>query len=81
MDTPKRWIDTSIDISDFSDRLGSVVHEMMEWAEEAERNREEFTFYEACDNVEVQSKILYTEGIITKEEWERLCMKYYPLVE
>ena len=53
----------------------------MEWAEEAEQKQEEFTFYEACDNVEIQAKILVEEGIITEEEWNRLCEKYYPVVD
>ncbi len=81
MDKAKRWIDESIDISDFEDRLSSDVREMMEWAAEAEQKQEEFTFYEACDNVEIHGKILVEEGIITEEEWNRLCEKYYPVVD
>lgn len=80
MSEKKRWIDESIDISDFAERLTSSVYELIALAEEAEQKGEEMTFYEMCDNIEIEAKMLVEDGILSDEEWDRLCQKYYPVV-
>lgn len=77
----KRWINESVDISDFADKLPRSVFELFEEAEEAERKGEEFAYYEICDNIDIAGKLLATEGVITDEEWDRLCEKYSPYIE
>lgn len=81
MSEKKRWINEGIDISDFADRLTSSVYELIAEAEEAERKGEYFTFYEMCDNIEIEAKMLVEDGILSDEEWDRLCRKYYPVVK
>jgi hypothetical protein len=72
------WINYDIDISDFSDKLGKFIFEIIKEAEEAESKGEVFTFYNVCEDIEMQSKLLLEDGVITDEQWERLCTRYYP---
>lgn len=80
MNGSRNWIDREIDISDFADRLTSSVYELIAAAEKAEYEGREWTFYEMCDNIEIEAKMLVEDGIIAEEEWERLCCKYYPVI-
>lgn len=74
------WIRRDIDISSFYDKLSKIVKTLIAEAKEAEKNRQDFAFYEICDNIEIQAKLLVPD-VISHKEWELLCEKYYPVVE
>lgn len=73
-----RWIDNDIDISSFYDRLGKDLRELIALAEQADRDGAEGSFIELCDGIEVYGK-LHVPAVISVEEWELLCRKYYPV--
>lgn len=73
-----RWIADDIDISSFYDKLSEDVKELILEAEAADLSDSMGGYYTACDNIEVYSKLLVPK-VITVEEWELLCKKYYPV--
>ena len=77
MKKENNWIDKEIDISTFYDKLSDSVKELIVEAEEAEKNDMYMAFYEICDNIEIQSKLLVPD-VISFKEWDLLCSKYYP---
>lgn len=77
----RKWINKNVDISSFANRLPRSVFELFEEAEEAEQKGEEFAYYEICDNIDIAGKLLATEGVISDEEWDKMCQKYSPYIE
>ena len=80
MKKENNWIDKEIDISTFYDKLSDSVKELIVEAEEAEKNDMDMAFYEICDNIEIQSKLLVPD-VISFKEWDLLCSKYYPCTD
>lgn len=74
------WIDNDIDISSFYDRLTSVVKTLIAEAEQADIDQQDIAFYEICDNIEIQAKLLVPD-VISYKEWDMLCEKYYPVTD
>ena len=80
MKKENNWIDKEIDISTFYDKLSDSVKELIIEAEEAEKNDMDMAFYEICDSIEIQSKLLVPD-VISFKEWDLLCSKYYPCTD
>lgn len=76
-----RWIENNIDISEFYDRLPRLIKNIIAQAEQDDRDNMEMAYFNDCEAIECQSKML-TPDIISDQEWEMLCTKYsLPLEE
>lgn len=74
-----KWIDRSIDISSFYDRLSDDLKELIEEAELAEKEENEGKYMALCDSIEVIGKLHVTSGHISEYEWwNMLCSRYFP---
>ena len=73
MKKENNWIDKEIDISTFYDKLSDSVNTPAPSTGTAQ----DMAFYEICDNIEIQSKLLVPD-VISFKEWDLLCSKYYP---
>ncbi|MCD7741488.1 MAG: hypothetical protein LUI06_04725 [Ruminococcus sp.] len=72
-----RWIDNSIDISSFYDRLSPIVKGLIKEAEKADRANMDVVYEDTCDDIEIQAKLLVPD-VISFKEWHMICDKYYP---
>ncbi len=71
-----RWTDNSVKIDDFYDCLPQLVKNIIDDLERADAE-EDWGYTNLCDSLENIAKFLVPEGIITKEQFDRLCMRYY----
>lgn len=71
-----RYLDNDIDISDFYDKLPKHLKALIAEAEQLDREGKEGELLAICEGIEVQGKLCVPD-CITKEQWERLCDKYY----
>ena len=71
-----RYLNNDIDISDFYDKLPRGLKALIAEAEQLDRDDNEGALLAVCEGIEIQGKLCVPDGI-TKEQWERLCDKYY----
>lgn len=71
-----RWVDNSVKIDDFYDDLPPVIKNLVDDCEKADAE-EDWAYTNYCDSVENASKLYVPSGRITKDQFERLCMRYY----
>lgn len=70
-----QWIDDSIDISSFYDKLPQDIKNLISDAERAEKNELVMEYYDICEIIEIRTKMMLPEKLSHKE-WELLCSKY-----
>lgn len=67
----------NIDISDFIDKLPIDYRELLNEAEYAEDNDADDIHYCNCaEDIDLGAKILYLNGVISKQQWDLLAMRY-----
>jgi len=71
-----RWVDDSISIDDFYDNLPEIVKNLIMDIERADAE-EHYGYFDWCEALEYISKQFVPPGIITMEQRERLCNRYY----
>ena len=53
-----------------------ALQELMDLAETADRENHLGTYIAYADAIDVSAKNCYAEDLITKEMWEKICMRY-----
>lgn len=71
------YLSNDIDISDFYHKLPRELKELITKAEELDKQKNDAELYGVCEGIECIGKML-VPMVITYEQWERLCQKYYP---
>ena len=71
-----RWVDDDINIDDFYDELPQIVKNIVDDLEKADAE-EHYGYFEWCESLEYIAKQFVPDGIITREQWERLCSRYW----
>ena len=71
-----RWIDESIDISSFYDKLPRHHREFIAEIEQADLDDDWYNYATLCDDFESHTKLLLLDDVITDKEWDMLCSKY-----
>lgn len=77
MDKKFQFLNNDIDISDFYNKLAPELKELIAEAEKFDEEGKEGALLGICEGIEDIAK-LYVPEILSKEEWDRLCTKYYP---
>ena len=71
-----KYLNNDIDISDFYDKLPTILKNLIAEAEQLDREDNEGKLYGICEGIECIGK-LYVPDVLTEEEWHRLCDKYW----
>lgn len=71
-----RWTDNSINIDDFYDSLPKMVREIVDACEKADAE-DDWSYPNLCESLENVAKQYVVAKIITKEQWDKLCCRYY----
>lgn len=72
-----QFLNNEIDISDFYERLPTILKDLIAEAEQLDREGNDAKLDGICEAIEVYGKLLLPD-VLSVEQWERLCDKYYP---
>ena len=70
-----RWTDNRVKIQDFYDQLPQVIKNLIIDLEKADEV-EDWGYFNLCDSIENVAKLYVPEGKITKEQFNKLCLRY-----
>lgn len=66
------WINDEVKI-DFP--LPKILQYQIEELEELD-GKKDYLYFDRCDDLDIDAKNLYVEGVITKEQWNKLITRY-----
>ena len=72
-----QFLDNDIDIKDFYDKLPSSLKRLIAEAEQLDSDGNDGELLGICEAIEVYGKLCVPD-LLSHEEWDRLCEKYYP---
>lgn len=70
------WTDDKVRIDDFYEGLPKVIRNLVDDLEKADEE-EDWGYINLCESLEDAAKLYVPEGRITKEQFDRLCRRYY----
>lgn len=71
-----RWVNNSVKIDDFYDKLPKWVRQLVQQCEMSDKEKN-LLYPDYCEDLDIQAKECYACGIITKNQYERICARYY----
>lgn len=57
--------------------IPTILQDLIEMAEKADLEEQTALYYDLAENIDTVAKNLYTDGRLTKKQWDTLCMRYW----